>query len=125
VRANVPATPLECATLQRQALDDAPYPEVRFLSDAVDHRFERFDDRLGRVESDIKELKTDIREMRGEIKDMDRRLSGEVGGVAQRLARLEGMVSNLPSTFVFVTTLITSQVTLLGFTFLILRYAPK
>jgi hypothetical protein len=42
------------------------------LSDAVDHRFERFDDRLGRVESDIKEL-----------------------------------------------------ITLLGFTFLILRYAPK
>jgi hypothetical protein len=35
------------------------------------------------------------------------------------------MVSNLPSTWVMITTIAASQVTLLGFTFLILRYAPR
>jgi hypothetical protein len=89
------------------------------LSDVVDHRFERFDDRLGRLEADMKEIKADL-------KALDQRLSGEIkGGIELRLARLEGMVSNPPSTWVMITAIAASQVTLLGFTFLILRYAPR
>ena len=84
----------------------------------VDHRFERFDDRLGRLEADVKEIKADI-------KELGRRLGGEIKSVEQRLARLEGVVSNLPSTWVTLTAIAASQVTLLGLAFLILRYAPR
>ena len=91
-----------------------PAPEAWLLSDVIDHRFERFDDRLGRLEADVKEIK-------GDIKSFDQRL----GGVEQRLARLDGIVANLPSTWVMLTAIAASQVTLLGFTFLILRYAPR
>jgi hypothetical protein len=95
------------------------------LGDVVDHRFERSDDRLGRLEADVKEIKADIKGLDqragGEIKGLDQRM----GGIEQRLARLEGMISNLPSTWVMLTAIAASQVTLLGFTFPILRYAPR
>ena len=99
--AGVPAPPLGCATLCRHALHGAPHPEARFLSDVVDYRFERFDDRLGRMEADVKEIKADL-------KEIDRRLGGEVrygrpaswASCEQRLARLEGVAANIPSTFV-------------------------
>jgi uncharacterized protein (UPF0335 family) len=113
------------------------------LSDVIDQRFERFDDRLGRLEEDVKEIKgelkgfrndfTSIRQqmagdfagVRQQMAENDRQLRALVGGVEQRLSRLEGIVGNLPSTWVMLTAIATSQVMLLGFTFLILRYAAK
>jgi archaellum component FlaC len=106
------------------------------LSDVIDQRFERFDDRIGRLEEDVKEIKGDLKAFRQQVAgdltgirqqmaENDRQLRGLVGGVEQRLARLEGVVANLPSTWVMLTAIAASQVALLGFTFLILRYAPK
>jgi hypothetical protein len=63
--------------------------------------------------------------LRQQVAENDKQLRTLIGGVEQRLARLEGVVANLPSTWVLLTAIATSQVTLLGFTFLILRYAAK
>ena len=102
------------------------------MSDVIDQRFERFDDRLGRLEEDVKEIKGELKGFRNEftgirqqMAENDKQLRALVGGVEQRLSRLEGVVGNLPSTWVMLTAIATSQVTLLGFTFLILRYAAK
>jgi hypothetical protein len=43
----------------------------------------------------------------------------------QRMAKLEGIASNQPSVWQMITFIAASQVTLLGFTFLILRFAAK
>lgn len=95
------------------------------MSDVIDQRFERFDDRIGRLEDDVKEIKGDLKAFRQQMAENDKQLRALVGGVEQRLARLEGVVANLPSTWVMLTAIAASQVTLLGFTFLILRYAAK
>lgn len=95
------------------------------MSDVIDQRFGRFDDRIGRLEEDVKEIKGDPKAFRQRMAGSGKRLRALAGAVEQRSARLEGVAANLPSTRVMLTAIAASQVTLLGFTFLILRCAPK
>ena len=60
--------------------------------------------RLTRVEEDVRELKADVKSV---LKD---------------LAYLRGRVEHLPTTWMLVTTITTSQAALLGFTFAMLRF---
>ena len=117
------------------------------MSDVIDQRFERFDDRLGRLEEDVKEIEGDLKAFRqqmvGDLTGIRQKMAGDfsgirqhmaendkqlrslIGSVVERLARLEVVVANLPSTWVMLTAIAGSQVTLLSFTFLILRCAGK
>ena len=67
--------------------------------------------RLARIEDDVKELKAD---MKAAGKD--------ISGLRQDLAYLRGRVEHLPTTWMLVTTITTSQAALLGFTFAMLRF---
>ena len=63
--------------------------------------------RVARLEDDVKDVRKDMKE------------------VLSRLARLEGLVGQLPTTWVMLTAIIGSMIALLGFVFIILRYATS
>ena len=89
----------------------------------------RFSD-LRREREDIVELEKggggdDSGGMDGRITRIETRLdalSEAMTALRERLAKIEGKIDNLPSTWVMVTTIVGSQVALLGFTFAILRF---
>jgi predicted nuclease with TOPRIM domain len=65
----------------------------------------------------------------GAVRESLKRLEGAVDKIADRLgrmevdiARLDGRISGLPTTWVLVTAILAGQATLLGFAFVLLRY---
>ena len=60
--------------------------------------------RVARLEDDVKELRHDVKQMQAD------------------LAYLRGRVEQFPTTFTLVMAITTSQVTLLGFTFALLKF---
>jgi hypothetical protein len=61
--------------------------------------------RIARIEDDVKELKADVKALRADG------------------AWLKGRLEQLPTTWVMLTAIVGSMVALLGFTFVLLRFA--
>jgi hypothetical protein len=68
--------------------------------------------RIARLEEDVKELKADVKSLRADLT-----------AVRLDVAWLNGRVEQLPTTWVMLTSIVGSMVALLGFTFIVLRYA--
>ena len=83
----------------------------------MDVKFAAVDAKFAGVDAKFAEVSAKLDAM---ARQLDR-----LADMPQRMAKLEGIASNQPSVWQMITAIAASQVTLLGFTSLILRYAPK
>lgn len=70
----------------------------------------------------LKEMRDDLKGLRGEIAAEARSTRGEIGTLTVRVASLEGKVSNLPTTWAMLTTMLTIMLGLAGAAFTIAKF---
>jgi septal ring factor EnvC (AmiA/AmiB activator) len=90
------------------------------VSDHVtDLKFKAIETTLSHINTTLGEIRTDIREIRSDISA----IRADVATLRDRVSKLEGLVANIPSTWVMIGTTVGSQLSLTALIFVVLRYA--